>query len=465
MPPRKKTKATVESPLPPSVSGAGATVPPEILFEIIQEFAGPSCNDNGKINYRTRALGAMCRVNRHWRSIAHESLYQCLSFVEKPEQMAKLRRTVVGSPAIAGLITELDIHVVGERDLPNAPAALKKAVARRQRAGKHLWDVLDVLTGLKTLKIRRLVKLPKAYQECLQTTKRFPNLSTVRSFDIIKSDAAIATILIQSMTSLEELCASGMPSPQGDLLNRLFEGMAVRVHLTQLSVTGIWSFGRETNNWDDWYNVVKCSKDTLHTLVLEQTDGMPLAILESAFTLVSPSLLRLFYSTQLYALQAVLLAALPKFKKLISLRTSLPTTTVLEWIPPTIMELGMAHNSQYYEENDSTSVQAVRRATLDRAKDLPNLKILWLAGKWRYSNGENHRQLEEWKEKAVAEGMICKLLTPTLNRLCMLPVYGNEDELLYLPELRLVPGVYVARVKTGTAKVFDPAVFSRLTQK
>ncbi|KZP25090.1 hypothetical protein FIBSPDRAFT_1041593 [Athelia psychrophila] len=465
MPPRKKTKAAVESPLPPSVSGAGATVPPEILFEIIQEFAGPSCNDKGKINYRTRALGAMCRVNKHWRSIAHASLYQCLSFVEKPEQMAKLRRTVVGSPAIAGLITELDIHVVGERDLPNAPAALKKSVARRQRAGKDLWDVLEVLTGLKTLKIRQFEKLPKAYQERLQTTKRFPNLSTVRSFDIIHSDAAIATILTQSMTSLEELyvrirplCAGIIPLAQGDF--RLFEKLPV--YLTQLSITEDWGL-KAIGLWDDWYNVVKCSKGTLHTLVLEQTDGMPSSILESAFELVSPSLLRLFYSTRAPDLQAVLLAALPKFKKLISLRTSLPTTTILEWIPPTIMELGMAHNSRYYEEEES--VQAVRRATLNRAKDLPNLKILWLAGKWRYSNGENHRQLEEWKEKAVAEGMVCKLLTPTLNRLCMLPVYGDEDELPYLPELRLIPGVYVARVKTGTAKVFDPAVFSRLTQK
>ncbi|KZP22718.1 hypothetical protein FIBSPDRAFT_952548 [Athelia psychrophila] len=123
----------------------------------------------------------------------------------------------------------------------------------------------------------------------------------------------------------------------------------------------------------------------------------------------------------------------------------------------------MAHNSQYYEEEES--VQAVRRATLNRAKDLPNLKILWLAGAWGDSKGEKYGLLEAWKEVAVSEGMTCKLLTPTLNRLCMLPVYGDEDELPYLPELRLIPGVYVARVKTGTVKVFDPAVFSRLTQK
>ncbi|KZP25100.1 hypothetical protein FIBSPDRAFT_1041602 [Athelia psychrophila] len=257
MPPRKKTKATEESPLSPSVSGAGATVPAEILFEIIQEFARSSNNVKGKINYRSRALGAMCRVNKHWQSIARESLYQCLSFVDKPDQMAKLRRTVVGSPAIAGLIMELDIHVVGEQQLPSAPAALKKAVAKRQRAGKDLWDVLEVLTGLKTLKIRRFEKLPKAYQERLQTTKRFPNLSTVRSFDIIHSNAAIATILIQSMTSLEELYAGirplydGIrPFAQGEF--RLFEKPPV--HLTQLSITENWGL-METDFWDDWYNV------------------------------------------------------------------------------------------------------------------------------------------------------------------------------------------------------------------
>lgn len=182
MPPRKKTQAVKESVGSASIriSGAGATVPPELLLEIIQEAACPPPNYKGKINYCTRALGAMCRVNKHWQSIAQESLYRCLSFVDKPEQMAKLRRTVVGSPSIASLIAELDIHVVGEQQLPTAPGALKKAVARRQKAGKDLWDILEVLTCLKTLKIRRFMDLTKAYNERLQTTKNFPNLSTVR---------------------------------------------------------------------------------------------------------------------------------------------------------------------------------------------------------------------------------------------------------------------------------------------
>ncbi|KZP22710.1 hypothetical protein FIBSPDRAFT_859189, partial [Athelia psychrophila] len=94
------------------------------------------------------------------------------------------------------------------------------------------------------------------------------------------------------------------------------------------------------------------------------------------------------------------------------------------------MELGMAHQCHYQQfEPQIDRAQEVRRATLNRAKDLPNLKILWLPGAWRRSADEDeHRQLEEWKEKAVAEGMTCKLLVPTpLNHLHVLPVYGDED--------------------------------------
>ncbi|KZP22712.1 hypothetical protein FIBSPDRAFT_859191, partial [Athelia psychrophila] len=84
------------------------------------------------------------------------------------------------------------------------------------------------------------------------------------------------------------------------------------------------------------------------------------------------------------------------------------------------MELGMAHQCHYQQyEPQIERAQEARRATLNRAKDLPNLKILWLPGGWHHStDGDEHRQLEEWKEKAVAEGMTCKLLVPTpLNHL------------------------------------------------
>ena len=180
MPPRKKTKAAKPSTSPTSVSGAGATVPPELLLQIIQDAASPPPDYKGKVNYRTRALGAMCRVNKHWHSIARESLYRCLCFKDKPEQMAKLRLTVMKSPTIAGLIVELDIHVIGEQQLPSGASAKTKAVARRQKAGKVLWDVLGALTGLRTLKIRRYSGLPKSYNEGLSPTTRLANLATVR---------------------------------------------------------------------------------------------------------------------------------------------------------------------------------------------------------------------------------------------------------------------------------------------
>lgn len=182
MPP-KKSKAAKQDTSLPLVNGAGATVPPELLLEIIQEAASPPANYKGKINYRSRALGTMCRVNKHWKAISQVSLYRCLSFLDKPEQMAKLRRTVVGSPVIAGLITELVVDVVGEQQMPTNPTAFTKARARRQKAGKDLWDILEVLTGLKTLKVGRYQDLPKSYLERLQSSTRISNLSTVRRYD------------------------------------------------------------------------------------------------------------------------------------------------------------------------------------------------------------------------------------------------------------------------------------------
>ncbi|KAF7980072.1 hypothetical protein HWV62_39862 [Athelia sp. TMB] len=466
MPPRKKSKAAKSSTLPTSVSGAGAAVPTELLMQIIQDAASPPPDYKGKVNYRTRALGAMCRVNKHWHSIAHESLYRCLCFKEKPEQMAKLRRTVVNSPAIAGLIIELDIHVIGEQQLPTKASVMTKVVARRQKAGKDLWDVLGALTGLRTLKIRRYLDLPKSYREELSPTVRLVNLATVQSFEMIRCDAAIATVLTRSMTSLEEFSSSAVASHQGDF--RMFEGLTS--HLTKLSFSG----SQGCNNWDDWLDVVQHSTDTLHTLELESMDNIPEAVLKRALDLIAPSLLRLFYATRSSKTAAVLLAALPKMKNLISLRTSLRTTTVLALAPPTLVELGMAHQCHFYTEIQSDDV--VLRDALAGSEHLPNLKILWLPGARRSYRGiegeERLRQLETIKEQAVADGMSWTLLTGNKGKL---PYYGSEEEIMlteadriarrfspHIPDLRRIPGVYVARVKTGTAKVFDPAIFSRL---
>ncbi|KZP05855.1 hypothetical protein FIBSPDRAFT_877069 [Athelia psychrophila] len=52
-----------------------------------------------------------------------------------------------------------------------------------------------------------------------------------------------------------------------------------------------------------------------------------------------------------------------------------------------------------------------------------------------------------------------------MDRRNTFPIYGSEDEIPYIPDLRLIPGVYVTRVKTGAEKVFDPAVFTRLTRE
>ena len=292
---------------------------------------------------------------------------------------------------------------------------------------------------------------------------------------MIRSDAAIATVLTQSMTSLEEFSSFAVVSRQGDF--RMFEGLTN--HLTQLSFSGYYD--SEVNNWDDWLDIVQHSKDTLHTLELDGMNDIPEAVLKSALELVAPSLLRLFHGMGWSKLAAVLLAALPTMKNLISLRTSLPTTTVLALAPPTLVELGMAHQCQY--RNEVQSDEAVLRAALAGSEHLPNLKVLWLPGGsrryWGIEGEERLRQLEKTKEQAVADGMSWTVLTGHMGHL---PHYGSEEEMYvflrkmemlteadwigrrfspHIPGLRRIPGVYVTRVKTGTAKVFDPTIFSR----
>ena len=240
---------------------------------------------------------------------------------------------------------------------------------------------------------------------------------------MIRCDTAIATVLTQSMTSLEEFSSFATASLEADF--RLFEGLTS--HLTQLSFAG--NCGRyEGNNWGDWLDVIRHSKDTLHTLELDDMDDIPPAILKSALELIAPSLLRLFYGTRIPELAAVLLAALPTMESLISLRTSLPTTTALALVPPTVVELGMAHQSRYYENVQSDD--AILRATLARSKHLPNLKVLWLPGTRMFffsvEEEEKHGQLEKTKDQAIAEGMTWTLLT---GRMGMLPRYGSEEEM------------------------------------
>lgn len=247
------------------------------------------------------------------------------------------------------------------------------------------------------------------------------------SFDISWSKIEVATILLRSMTSLEEFSAFAMPYPQCEF--PIYKGLSVQ--LSHLSLKGFIN-GGETNNWEDWLTLVKHSKDTLHTLVLDDTEDIPPNVLKTALQLVSPSLLRLFIGTRAPNLQAILLEELPKFKKLISLRTSLPSA-VLEVVSPTIMEVGIAHQTRYYEEVQSD--ESVLRATLKHAKNLPNLKIIWLPGKSFYWRDAEKEQTElilgELKEKAKAAGLTWTFLTPPM-RLGMLPIYGTDEE-MYVP--------------------------------
>lgn len=224
--------------------------------------------------------------------------------------------------------------------------------------------------------------------------------------------------MFKSMTSLEELSAFSTPSNNTDF--RLFE---IPVPLTRLSfAANCGRYGQ--NNWDDWLAIVKCSKDTLHTLELDDMEEIPPATLEAGLGMVSHSLRRLFYGSRIPALEAVLLAALPTFKNLISLRTSLPTTSVLDAIPSTIIELGMAHQSRYYEEVQDNEL--ILRTVLKRARDVPNLKILWLPGKLIFMpTDEDTKHLKLLREKAVAQGMTWKILTCPRG---MLPLYGSKDE-------------------------------------
>ncbi|KAF7974775.1 hypothetical protein HWV62_11249 [Athelia sp. TMB] len=451
MPPRKKTKAFQSSALSPGVSGAGANVPPELLLQIIENAAKPLPNYTGNINYLVRALCAMCRVNKHWHAIARESLHRCLRFIDKPEKMAKLRRTVVNSPTIAGLIIELDVHVIGEKRLPTTSAAHAKAAAKRQQAGQDLWDVLEVLTALKTLKIWRYAESLETYKGDLSHTLRLNNLSTVRSLTMVYCDTEPAVVLTRSMTALEDFSLVATGSRQGDV--RLLEN--TNVHLAHLSVAG--SCGHDRNDWDNWLKVVQHSKDTLHTLELDDMDDIPITVLQSALEIVAPSILRLFYSSHLPELHAVLLSALPKMTQLISLRTSLPTAAALSLVPPSIVELGLGHRPQ----GEGHALQE----TLLRIWELPYLKVLWLPGlqlspDWRRVEEEaKPGPSGERTERVWQRFKTWKLLSGQSG---LLPRYGSEEEIPYIAMLRVVPGVYATRVKTGAAKVFDPEVSSRL---
>src|SRR5882762_1819152 len=74
-------------------------------------------------------------------------------------------------------------------------------------------------------------------------------------------------------------------------------------------------FGGSALHWDDWLALVKCSKNTLHTLELNGVDDIPVATLAAALALVGPSLRRLFYGNRNADLVA---AALRKCRSLLS---------------------------------------------------------------------------------------------------------------------------------------------------
>jgi hypothetical protein len=173
MPPKKSN-------LDVAMAGPAATIPPELLLDIMEDAANPPADYKGKFNYRTRTLCMLSRVNKRWHATSKVPLYRRLFFINKPEQVAKLRRTLVKSSELAAMVAELSIQVVGERSLPTAPAAIRKAVARRQKAGKDLWDVLETLTGLQNLKVGRYEDLPISYVQKLGGEAPFPNLSTVK---------------------------------------------------------------------------------------------------------------------------------------------------------------------------------------------------------------------------------------------------------------------------------------------
>jgi hypothetical protein len=120
-----------------TATSPATTVPPELLLDIMEDAANPPVDFKRKYNYRTRTLCMLSRVNKHWHATSMAPLYRRLTFNNKPGQMAKLRRTVVHSPAFAAMVMELSIRVMGEQDLPTGRVAMRKALARRRKVGKE----------------------------------------------------------------------------------------------------------------------------------------------------------------------------------------------------------------------------------------------------------------------------------------------------------------------------------------
>jgi len=178
---------------------------------------------------------------------------------------------------------------------------------------------------------------------------------------------------------------------------------------------------------------VDFSKDTLRTLELDDVDDIPAATLAAGLALVGPSLRRLFYSSRNADLEAVVAAALSSCGSLVSLRTSLshssPHYKLLEVLPPTIVELGLSHQSHYSQTVDVD--HAVFHAVLDNAKKLPRLKVLWLLHEWNLPDGHMFQEM--------AGEMTSKRVEWTLvSCACFLPRYGGVAEMDYLPQLREV---------------------------
>lgn len=163
-------------------SGPPMSLPPELLLEIVEEVARlPSSNLNGT-SPALRTLSTFSRVNKAWHTVANKSLYKCISLNSKPrsEQLAKLRRTLVRSPSLAGLVRELLVGAKDWKRLPNQEAKRMQAIEKRQDRGKDIWDILQVLPALKHLNVTNLEDLPKSYEAKLRKGVHFANLCTVK---------------------------------------------------------------------------------------------------------------------------------------------------------------------------------------------------------------------------------------------------------------------------------------------
>ena len=438
MPPKKKSNTANLDAATDRHPSVAATLPAELLLDIMDDAANPTEGHKGKINYRTRTLCMLSRVNKRWYATSKVPLYRRLSFNNKPDQIAKLRRTLVKSPELAAMVVELSIHVVGDHGLPTAPAAYRKAVARRQRAGKDFWDVLETLTHLESLKMWRFADLPTSYIKKLQDGTRFKNLSTVKRwerptcptivlihyrFEASCTSQPITVALIQNMTALETYCLSTMPSHNVNLTPTVF---AIRGPLTVLSYSfqhrAYGSTFKSANTWDDLLALMKCSKDTLRTLELDNVDDIPTATLAAGLAFVGPSLHRFFYGSRASDSEAVVAAVLPACRSLVSLRTSLSPLSshkLLEVLPPTIIELGMANLCRDY--GTVGNEYGIFSAVLNNARRLPRLKVLWLLHQW---NGPEFDRCEEMREEMVSKGVEWRLLFNSY----VLPRYGSDGE-------------------------------------